>query len=120
MDWVAHTGYLVHGFSKQEYWSGLPCLPPGDLPDPRIEPGSPAPQADSLLLASPGKQPHHGYSLITQTLGSILNTVGQAYNNPETKPDHMIHLRIFLLFPGMRSQLKQNKNARIPGHISIS
>ena len=29
-------------FSRQEYWSGLPCPPPGDLPDPRIEPASPA------------------------------------------------------------------------------
>ena len=29
-------------FSRQEYWSGLPCPPPGDLPDPGIEPGSPA------------------------------------------------------------------------------
>ena len=28
------------GFSRQEYWSGLPCPPPGDLPDPRIEPAS--------------------------------------------------------------------------------
>ena len=28
------------GFSRQEYWSGLPCLPPGDLPDPEIEPES--------------------------------------------------------------------------------
>ena len=35
------------GFSRQEYWSGLP-VPPGDLPDPWIEPGSPALQADSL------------------------------------------------------------------------
>ena len=37
------------GFSKQEYWSGLPCPPPGDLPNPEIEPRSPAWQADSLL-----------------------------------------------------------------------
>ena len=29
------------GFSRQEYWSGLPCPPPGDLSDPRIEPGTP-------------------------------------------------------------------------------
>ena len=36
------------GFSSQEYWSGLPFLSPGDLPDPGIEPGSPALQADSL------------------------------------------------------------------------
>ena len=35
-------------FSTQEYWSGLPFPSPGDLPDPVIEPGSPALQADSL------------------------------------------------------------------------
>ena len=38
---------LSMGFSRQEYWSGLPCPPPGDLPDPGIKPGSPALQADS-------------------------------------------------------------------------
>ena len=32
--------YSVHEFSRQEYWSGLPCLPPGDLPDLRIHPAS--------------------------------------------------------------------------------
>ena len=37
------------GFSGQEYWSGLPCPPPGGLPDPGIKPGSPAFQVDSLL-----------------------------------------------------------------------
>ena len=36
------------GFSKQEYWSGLPCPPPGDLPNPGIKPRSPELQADSL------------------------------------------------------------------------
>ena len=36
------------GFSRQEYWSGLPFPSPGDLPNPGIEPGSPALQADSL------------------------------------------------------------------------
>ena len=29
-------------FSRQEYWSGLPCPPPGDLPNPGVEPGPPA------------------------------------------------------------------------------
>ena len=38
------------GFSRQEHCSGLPCPPPGDLPDPGIEPGSPTLLADSLLL----------------------------------------------------------------------
>ena len=42
-------------FSRQEYWSGLPCPPPGDLPDPGIEPMSPALQADSLPSEPPGK-----------------------------------------------------------------
>ena len=39
---------LSMGFSRQEYWSGLPCLPAGDLPNPGIEPRSPTLQADSL------------------------------------------------------------------------
>ena len=43
------------GFSRQVYWSGLPFLSPGDLPNPGIEPGSPALQADSLLSEPPGK-----------------------------------------------------------------
>ena len=37
---VACQALLSMGFSKQEHWSGLPCLPPGDLPDPGIEPVS--------------------------------------------------------------------------------
>ena len=42
---------LSMGFPKQEYWSGLPCPLPGDLPDPGIKPASPALQADSLLVS---------------------------------------------------------------------
>ena len=43
------------GFSRQGYWSGLPFPSPGDLPDPGIEPGSPALQADALPAEPPGK-----------------------------------------------------------------
>ena len=43
------------GFSRQEYWSGLPFPPPGDFPDPGIEPWSPAFQADTLTSEPPGK-----------------------------------------------------------------
>ena len=43
------------GFSRQEYWSGLPFPSPGDLPDPGIEPGYPVLQADSLLTELLGK-----------------------------------------------------------------
>ena len=46
---------LSMGFSRQEYWSGLPCPPPGDLPNPGIEPRSPALQVDSLQSEPPGK-----------------------------------------------------------------
>ena len=55
---VAHKAPLSMGFSRQEYWNGLPFPPPGELPDPGIEPaplGSPALQADSLPVAPPGK-----------------------------------------------------------------
>ena len=47
-------GSSIHGISRQEYWSGLPCPLPGDLPDPGIElvsPVTPALQADSLSLS---------------------------------------------------------------------
>ena len=43
------------GFSRQEYWSGLPFPSPGDLPDPEIEPGSPTLEADTLTSEPPGK-----------------------------------------------------------------
>ena len=44
----------VTGFSRQEYWSKLPFPSLGDLPNPRIEPGFPALQAESLLLSHQG------------------------------------------------------------------
>ena len=37
---IVHQVPLSMGFSRKEYWSGLPCPPPGDLPDPGIEPSS--------------------------------------------------------------------------------
>ena len=45
---VAHQASLCMGFSRQEYWSGLPFPSPGDFPDTGIKPVSPALQADSL------------------------------------------------------------------------
>ena len=56
--WLFETLWTVahQGFSRQEYWSGLPCPPPGDLPDPGTEPPSLLHwQAGSLPLAPPGK-----------------------------------------------------------------
>ena len=52
---VASEVPLPMGFSRQEYWNGLPFPSPGNLLDPGIEPGSPALQVDSLLAELPGK-----------------------------------------------------------------
>ena len=99
-----------HGFSRQEYRSGLPCPPPGHLLDPGIEPESPVASAlgaDSLPLASPGK---FDPGIIEQRL--------QSYQLKETKPlpfcknfwdsgtSFLIHLKISSLiafFPGTLS-----------------
>ena len=48
-------GFSCLEFSRQEYWSGLPFPTPGDLPDPEIEPRSPAFQSDSLPTELQGK-----------------------------------------------------------------
>ena len=52
---VAYQAPPSMGFSRQECWSGLPFPSPGDLPDPGIEPGSPALWADALPSEPPGK-----------------------------------------------------------------
>ena len=52
---VAHQPSLSMGFFRKEYWSGWPCPPPGDLPDPGIEPRSPALKVDSLPSELPRK-----------------------------------------------------------------
>ena len=52
---VAYQATWSIGFSKQEYWGGLPFPSPGDLPNPGIEPGSPALQTDALTSEPPGK-----------------------------------------------------------------
>ena len=54
---IALQAPLSMEFSRQEYWTGLPCPSPGDLPNAGTEPGSPALQADSLPSEPPGKPP---------------------------------------------------------------
>ena len=51
---VAYQASPSMGFSRQEYWSGLPFPSPGDLPDPGIEPRSPTLEADALTSEPPG------------------------------------------------------------------
>ena len=59
---VAYQAPPSMGLSRQECWSGLPFPSPGDIPDPGIEPGSPALQADALSSEPPGK-PLYTYDL---------------------------------------------------------
>ena len=90
------------GFSRQEYWSGLPCPPPGDLPDSRVELASVSYidwQVGSLLLAPPGKPysigqkqimglTHVQEERITQVgslrliLGCVHKSLGFKFNSP--------------------------------------
>ena len=74
---VAHQAPPSMRFSRQEYWSGLPFPSPGDLPDPGIEPRSPAFQADALItepLKTPTETMHkrlHYFKILVSTLSSI-------------------------------------------------
>ena len=56
---VAHQAPPSMKFFRQEYWSGLPFPSPGDLPDPGIEPRSPALQADTFTIWATGEAPSH-------------------------------------------------------------
>ena len=64
---VAHQAPLSMGFSREEYWSGLPFPPPGDLPDPGIEPMSPVSPAlaGGCFTTEPPGKPHPS---VTETL----------------------------------------------------
>ena len=66
---VAHQTPPSVGFSRQEYWSGVPLPSPGDLPDPGIEPGTPAMRADALPCEPPGNPPFSTLNLRKSKLG---------------------------------------------------
>ena len=66
----AYQALTSMGFSRQEYWSGLPFPSPGDLPDSGIEPRSPALQTDALPSEPPGK---HGASIYLDVLRQSQN-----------------------------------------------
>ena len=63
---VAHQAPLCMRFSRQEYWSGLPCPPPGHLPDPGIEPASFASSAlaDGFFTTEPPGKPREHVALL--------------------------------------------------------
>ena len=67
---VARQAPLSMGFSRQEYWSGLPCPPSGDLPDPGIEPASLASPAlvGRFFTTEPPRKPH---DILGETKGNL-------------------------------------------------
>ena len=67
---VAYQAPPSMEFSRQEYWSGLPFPSPGDLPDPGIEAGSPASEADTLTSEPPGKPVGYAELLKISFLGN--------------------------------------------------
>ena len=74
--WTIDCQVLSTGFSRQEYWSGLPFPSPGDLPDPEIKPRSPVLQEDSLPTEIPGKPDHKQHDSIIRILqdGQLLGS----------------------------------------------
>ena len=85
---VAHQTPLSLGFSRQEQWSGLPCPPPGEHPDPGMQPESPASpalQVDSLLLS------HQG-SPNTVVTGALMKKNGIWENSD--KSEYISHMKL--------------------------
>ena len=80
-------------FSRQEYWSGFPFPSPGDLPNPGIEPGSPALQADTL----PSEPPLHG---------PWVDGYKEMFRNREPHHKHtvVVHDVFFLIFQFIRRE----------------
>ena len=85
---VAHQAPLSMGFSRQEYWSGLPFPSPGDLPNPGIKPRSPALQADTLTSEPPlqGHKYDHdlgpiSWSFCPKVLGILILRSGEDFAN---------------------------------------
>ena len=81
-DPIAHQAPLSMRFSRQGYWSGLPFPSPGDLPNPGIEPRSPALQADSLPTELQGKPSLAIYLKYSSVYMSILKLP----NHPSLPP----------------------------------
>ena len=76
------------GFPRQEYWSGVPCPPPGDLPNPGFKPRSPTLQVDSLLPEPRGKPKNTGVGNL-----SLLQRI---FPTQESKQD-LLHCRWIVL-----------------------
>ena len=81
---VALQAPLSMGFSRQEYLRGLPCHPPGDLPNPRIKPVSPA-LAGGFFTTEPPRKPVEAIQLGNSKEG----VCSQSYLSPKSLMQHL-------------------------------
>ena len=88
---VARQAPLSMGFSRQEDWSGFPCPPPGDLPNPGMELRSPTLQEDSLPTELPGKL---NYSVVLITAAQQSDSVTHTHTHTHTHT----YIRFHVLF----------------------
>ena len=93
---VAYQALPSMGFSRQEYWSVLPFPSPGDLPNPGIEPGSPALQADALPSEPPGK-PESQPGASINPLVDMLHSPLQSQTSKTSSFSHFKSPRLCLL-----------------------
>ena len=85
---VAHWAPLSIVFSRQEYWSKLPFPPPGNLPDPGMEPASPALQADFLPLSPLGILQGANWSLFPQVMNITDTALHLVQGNTSMNENH--------------------------------
>ena len=99
------------GFSRQEYWSGLPLCPPGDLPNPGIKPRSPTLQSDSLLSKPPGKPKNTG-------VGSL--SLFQGIFSTEESNQGLLHCRQILYQMSYQGSSLPHINLKMSPGYSLS
>ena len=121
---VASQAPLSMEFSRQEYWSGLTFSSPGDLPNPGIEPRSPALQADSLQ-SEPPRKPN---KLLTDSLMyfsvyiSVLCSCFSFYLEvlPTSQNKHLLISRLYSKKKKKKEWVwEEKKNKRQTGHFSL-
>ena len=112
--WQTHGLYPARllcpwGFPQQEYWSGLPSPPPGDFPNPGIEPKSPALQTDSLPSEPPGGSPWaQGWELLPGSSFPPMEPSKASWVFWEQGPwDMILTLSKFLLLKGVSQLLRE-------------
>ena len=114
---IARQAPLSRGFSRQDYWSGLPRPPPGDLPNPGIKSRSPKLQMDSLPAELPGKPQHPPYIHLTIN-SSVYVQAERRYcrSRPPNKANIAIKSVTWIFFfPGAYNSCNAGDLGSIPG-----